>query len=150
MFIGMILFSYMMYEIEVNFEVFLLLVFMVVGIYFMKDLFMFLFIKLVIKVKNKFIFLLLFIFVLVFFFVFFDVFMVVVVIISVGFGFYFIYYKVVLGKEFYLDYDYISDDGVYDLGRNDLEDFCVFFCNFMMYLVVGIVLGGVMMMVGEL
>lgn len=147
MFIGMILFGYMMYEIEVNLEVLLLLVFMVVGIYFMKDLFMYLFIKLVIKVCNKLILFLLFIFVFVFLLVFFDVLMVVVVIISVGLGFYFIYYKVVLGKEFYFDYDYISDD---ELGSYDLEDFRVFLCNFMMYLVVGIVFGGVMIMVGEL
>ena len=53
LFIGMTTPQHMMHEIEVNLEVLLLLVFMVAGIYFMKDLLLFLFTKLVIRVRNK-------------------------------------------------------------------------------------------------
>ena len=149
MFIGMTSPSHMMHEIEVNLEVLLLLVFMVAGIYFMKDLLMFLFTKLVIKVKNKLILSLSFIFASAFLSAFLDALTVVAVIISVGLGFYSIYHKVASGKEFHSDHDHTSDDGVHDLGRNDLEDFRAFLRNLMMHSAVGTALGGVMTMVGE-
>ena len=149
MFIGMTSPSHMMHEIEVNLEVLLLLVFMVAGVYFMKDLLMFLFTKLVIKVKNKLILSLSFIFASAFLSAFLDALTVVAVIISVGLGFYSIYHKVASGKEFHSDHDHTSDDGVHDLGRNDLEDFRAFLRNLMMHSAVGTALGGVMTMVGE-
>merc|ERR1711964_952025 len=112
-----------MHEIEVNLEVLLLLVFMVAGIYFMKDLLMYLFTKLVIKVRNKLILSLSFIFASAFLSAFLDALTVVAVIISVGLGFYTIYHKVASGKEFHHDHDHTSDDSVADLGSNDLDNF---------------------------
>ena len=141
--------GHMMHEIEVNLEVLLLLVFMVAGIYFMKDLLMYLFTKLVIKVQNKLILSLSFIFASAFLSAFLDALTVVAVIISVGLGFYSIYHKVASGKEFHSDHDHTSDDGVHDIGRNDLEDFRAFLRNLMMHSAVGTALGGVMTMVGE-
>ncbi|CAI3962853.1 MULTISPECIES: sodium/proton antiporter NhaB [Alteromonas] len=146
MFIGMTSPGHMMHEIEVNLEVLLLLVFMVAGIYFMKDLLMYLFTKLVIKVRNKLILSLSFIFASAFLSAFLDALTVVAVIISVGLGFYSIYHKVASGKEFHSDHDHTSDD---ELGSHDLEDFRAFLRNLMMHSAVGTALGGVMTMVGE-
>ena len=52
-FIGMTNADHVRHEIVVNIEVVLLLIFMVAGIYFMKDLLMFLFTKLVTRIKSK-------------------------------------------------------------------------------------------------
>ena len=146
MFIGMTSPGHMMHEIEVNLEVLLLLVFMVAGIYFMKDLLMYLFTKLVIKVQNKLVLSLSFIFASAFLSAFLDALTVVAVIISVGLGFYSIYHKVASGKEFHSDHDHTSDD---ELGSNDLEDFRAFLRNLMMHSSVGTALGRVMTMLGE-
>ncbi|RDV24637.1 sodium/proton antiporter NhaB [Alteromonas aestuariivivens] len=148
-FIGMTSPQHMLHEIEVNLEVLLLLVFMVAGIYFMKDLLMFLFTKLVIRVRNKMVLSLSFIFASAFLSAFLDALTVVAVIISVGLGFYTIYHKVASGKEFHHDHDHTHDGGVEELGRDDLENFRAFLRNLMMHSAVGTALGGVMTMVGE-
>ncbi len=147
LFIGLTTPKHMMHEISVNIEVILLLVFMVAGIYFMKDLLMFLFTKLVIKIRNKTVLSLSFIAASAFLSAFLDALTVVAVIISVGLGFYTIYHKVASGKEFHHDHDHTSDDDV--PGANDLEDFRAFLRNLMMHSAVGTALGGVMTMVGE-
>lgn len=147
MFIGMTSPDHMLHEIEVNLDVLLLLVFMVAGIYFMKDLLLFLFTKLVIRVRNKMVLSLAFIIASAFLSAFLDALTVVAVIIAVGLGFYTIYHKVASGKEFHSDHDHTSDDHV--PGRDDLEDFRAFLRNLMMHSAVGTALGGVMTMVGE-
>ncbi|GGF53457.1 sodium/proton antiporter NhaB [Alteromonas lipolytica] len=149
LFIGMTTPQHMMHEIEVNLEVLLLLVFMVAGIYFMKDLLLFLFTKLVIRVRNKTVLSLAFIIASAFLSAFLDALTVVAVIIAVGLGFYTIYHKVASGKEFHHDHDHTSDDSVKDFGSNDLDDFRAFLRNLMMHSAVGTALGGVMTMVGE-
>ena len=149
LFIGMTTPDHVLHEIEVNLDVLLLLVFMVAGIYFMKDLLLFLFTKLVIRVQNKTILSLSFIVASAFLSAFLDALTVVAVIIAVGLGFYTIYHKVASGKEFHSDHDHTSDDTVQELGRNDLEDFRAFLRNLMMHSAVGTALGGVMTMVGE-
>lgn len=149
MFIGMTSPEHMLHEIEVNLEVILLLVFMVAGIYFMKDLLMYLFTKLVIKVENKLVLSLAFIASSAFLSAFLDALTVVAVIISVGLGFYTIYHKVASGKEFHHDHDHTDDDDFHELGRDDLEGFRAFLRNLMMHSAVGTALGGVMTMVGE-
>ena len=148
MFIGMTSPEHMMHEIEVNLEVLLLLVFMVAGIPFMKDLLLFLFTKLVIRVKNKLVLSLSFIIASAFLSAFLDALTVVAVIIAVGLGFYTIYHKVASGKEFHHDHDH-TDDGNVQLGSDDLENFRAFLRNLMMHSAVGTALGGVMTMVGE-
>ena len=149
LFIGMTTPDHVLHEIEVNLDVLLLLVFMVAGIYFMKDLLLFLFTKLVIRVKNKTILSLSFIVASAFLSAFLDALTVVAVIIAVGLGFYTIYHKVASGKEFHHDHDHTTDDTVQELGRNDLDDFRAFLRNLMMHSAVGTALGGVMTMVGE-
>ncbi|WP_100656806.1 sodium/proton antiporter NhaB [Alteromonas flava] len=150
LFIGLTSPEHMMHEIALNIEVILLLVFMVAGIYFMKDLLLFLFTKLVIKVTNKTILSLSFIAASAFLSAFLDALTVVAVIIAVGLGFYTIYHKVASGKDFHHDHDHTSDDGVNEQpGANDLDDFRAFLRNLMMHSAVGTALGGVMTMVGE-
>ncbi len=151
LFIGMTTPDHMLHEIQLNLEVVLLLVFMVAGIYFMKDLLMFLFTKLVIQVRNKLILSVAFIAASAFLSAFLDALTVIAVIISVGLGFYTIYHKVASGKEFHAghDHDHTSDDTVPELGRNDLDDFRAFLRNLLMHSAVGTALGGVMTMVGE-
>lgn len=149
LFIGMTTPEHMMHEITANIEVVLLLVFMVAGIYFMKDLLMFLFTKLVIKVQNKTTLSLAFITASAFLSAFLDALTVVAVIISVGLGFYTIYHRIASGKDFHHDHDHTADDDVDQPSKNDLDDFRAFLRNLMMHSAVGTALGGVMTMVGE-
>lgn len=147
--IGMTSPQHMMLEITTNIEVVLLLVFMVAGIYFMKDLLMFLFTKLVIKVKNKTLLSLAFIASSAFLSAFLDALTVIAVIISVGLGFYSIYHKIASGKEFNQDHDHTADDNVDTPKHGDLDKFRAFLRNLMMHSAIGTALGGVMTMVGE-
>jgi NhaB family Na+:H+ antiporter len=149
LFVGLTTPEHMMHEITVNIEVILLLVFMVAGIYFMKDLLMFLFTKLVIKVKNKTLLSLSFIAACAVLSAFLDALTVVAVIISVGLGFYTIYHKVASGKDFHHEHDHTSDSDVNTPGENDLDDFRAFLRNLMMHSAIGTALGGVMTIVGE-
>lgn len=147
--IGMTSPQHMMLEITTNIEVVLLLIFMVAGIYFMKDLLMFLFTKLVIKVENKTLLSLAFIAASAFLSAFLDALTVIAVIISVGLGFYSIYHKIASGKEFHHDHDHTSDSNVDSPKHGDLDKFRAFLRNLMMHSAIGTALGGVMTMVGE-
>lgn len=149
LFIGMTSPSHMYLEIKTNLSVVLLLVFMVAGIYFMKDLLLYLFTKLLINVKNKKALSLAFIAASAFLSAFLDALTVIAVIIAVGMGFYSIYHKVASGYDFNHDHDHSSDDDVGQPNRNDLDDFRAFLRNLMMHAAVGTALGGVMTMVGE-
>lgn len=146
--IGMISLVYVWDEIVGNLEVLFLLMFMVVGIYFMKQFLLFVFMCLLLGICSKMLLLLVFCLVVVFFLVFFDVLMVVVVVISVVVGFYGIYYCVVLVC--LDDSDLFDDSYIEQYYCEVLEQFCGFLCSLMMYVGVGIVFGGVMIMVGEL
>lgn len=92
--IGMTSPNQVMHEMIVNFEVILLLIFMVAGIYFMKSLLLFLFTKIVTKVTSKTMVSLLFCFSGAFLSAFLDALTVIAVIISVAIGFYSVYHKV--------------------------------------------------------
>ncbi len=147
--IGMTSPEHMYHEIKANISVVLLLVFMVAGIYFMKELLLYLFTKLLIKVRNKRALSLAFITASAFLSAFLDALTVIAVIIAVAMGFYSIYHKVASGKDFHHDHDHSSDDDVTQPSRTDLDDFRAFLRNLMMHAAVGTALGGVMTMVGE-
>ena len=83
------------HEAEANFEVILLLMFMVAGIYFMKDLLLFVFTKILLNVKSKKVLSLLFSLVAAVLSAFLDALTVTAVLLSVGVGFYAVYHKVV-------------------------------------------------------
>jgi Na+:H+ antiporter, NhaB family len=147
--IGMTSPGQVMHEMILNFEVILLLIFMVAGIYFMKNLLLFLFTKIVTKVRSKMMVSLLFCFSSAFLSAFLDALTVIAVIISVAIGFYSVYHKVASGKEVSLDHDHTTDNELAEYSRADLEQFRGYLRNLMMHAGVGTALGGVCTIVGE-
>ncbi len=138
-------------ETAANFEVILLLMFMVAGIYFMKELLLFVFTKILLKVRSKVALSLLFSLVAAFLSAFLDALTVTAVLISVGVGFYSVYHKVASGKHVSHedDHDHSQDDTVIDSHRADLEGFRAFLRSLLMHGAIGTALGGVCTLVGE-
>lgn len=132
-----------------NFQVILLLIFMVAGIYFMKDLLLFVFAKVLLEVRSKTTLALLFAGLGAFLSAFLDALTVTAVIIAVGVGFFKVYHRVASGKGVQDDYDHTLDHGVGTLHRSNLEEFRRFLRNLLMHGAVGTALGGVCTLVGE-
>lgn len=134
-----------------NFEVILLLMFMVAGIFFMKDLLLFVFTKLLLNVKSKTTLSLLFSLVAAILSAFLDALTVTAVLISVGVGFYSVYHKVASGKQLSHDghHDHSEDSSVIEYHREDLVEFRAFLRSLIMHGAVGTALGGVCTLVGE-
>lgn len=147
--IGMTSTKHVKHEIVMNFDVILLLMFMVAGIYFMKDLLLFIFTKLVIRVKSKTTLSLCFAAAAAFLSAFLDALTVMAVIIAVAMGFYSIYHKVASGKGFHSDHDINDDNQVNAPNRQELENFRAFLRSLLMHASIGTALGGVCTMVGE-
>lgn len=137
------------HEVEQQLKVILLLVFMVAGIHFMRDLLLFTFTKILIKVRNKVILSFLFCFAGAVLSAFLDALTVTAVLISVGVGFYGVYHRVASGKTFSEDYDNSGDEGVHEYSRKDLDLFRSFLRSLIMHGAVGTALGGVCTLVGE-
>lgn len=137
------------HEAQVNFSVILLLMFMVAGIYFLRDMLLFTFTRILLGIRSKLLLSLLFSGTAAFLSAFLDALTVTAVIITVAVGFYSVYHKVASGVPFDHDLDPSTDDKVADLHRGDLEQFRGFLRNLMMHGAVGTALGGVMTLVGE-
>ena len=137
------------HEIIGALDVIMLLVFMVAGIYFMKNLLLFIFTKLLLGVRSKVLLSLMFSFVAAFLSAFLDALTVTAVVIAVGVGFYGIFHKVASGKKFTSDHDHGTDDEVHELHREDLDAFRSFLRSLIMHAAVGTALGGVCTLVGE-
>ena len=123
-------------EVVLNLKVILLLVFMVAGIYFMKDFLLFIFTKLLINVKNKKLLSLLFLISAAVLSAFLDALTVTAVLIAVAVGFYSLYRENKASLE--------TDD--LDM---ETEEFKRFLRNLLMHGAVGTALGGVSTIVGE-
>ena len=136
-------------EVVAAFPVLLLLIFMVAGIYFMKELLLFTFTKILLKVRSKILLSLLFSFTAAFLSAFLDALTVTAVIISVAVGFFSVYHKVASGKQFTEPHEHGSDDSILESYSKDLEEFRAFLRNLMMHAAVGTALGGVCTTVGE-
>ena len=132
-----------------QFEVILLLMFMVAGIYFMKDLLLFAFTKVLLNVKSKPLLSLLFSMMAAVLSAFLDALTVTAVLISVGVGFYSVYHKVASGKKIHHDHDHSGDHEVVEFHLKDLEQFRAFLRSLLMHGAVGTALGGVCTLVGE-
>ena len=131
-------------------EVILLLIFMVAGISFLKDLLLYTFTKLLIKVRSKVLVSLLFAIVAATLSAFLDALTVTTVIITVAAGLFGVYHRVASGKQFdYADHNEAVDDGIHELDREDLETFRAYLRSLVMHAVVGTALGGVTTLVGE-
>jgi len=136
-------------ETIANFEVILLLMFMVAGIYFMRELLLFTFTRLLLTVKSKIFLSFLFSFTAAFLSAFLDALTVTAVLISVAIGFYSVYHKVASGKRFHDEHDHSEDHEVHDFHREELDQFRSFLRSLIMHGAVGTALGGVCTLVGE-
>ena len=140
----------LLYEIEHNLEVILLLVFMVAGIYFMKNLMLTIFTKLLLTIHSKTKLSLMFCFVSAFLSAFLDALTVTAVLIAVAVGFYRIFHLANSGQEFSeTSHNYQDDTSLTESGLEDLENFKAFLRDLIMHGVVGTALGGVCTIVGE-
>jgi len=137
------------HEALANFEVILLLMFMVAGIYFMKEFLQFTFTRILVRVQSKVIISLLFCFAGAFLSAFLDALTVTAVIIAVAFGFYNVYHRYASGKDSTCEHDLTDDKSCQEAKRDDLVQFRAFLRNLMMHGAVGTALGGVCTLVGE-
>lgn len=135
-------------EIIANFEVILLLMFMVAGIYFMKQLLLYIFTKLLLSIHSKKLLSFAFCASAAFLSAFLDALTVIAVIISVGVGFYGVYHKVASGNNFEDSTDITNDEKIQS-NKDVLERFRAFLRSLLMHAGIGSALGGVMTMVGE-
>lgn len=148
--IGMVSPDTVLEEAITNVEVIFLLIFMVAGIFFLKDMLLFTFTKILIRIRSKILLSLLFSFVAAVLSAFLDALTVTAVVITVAAGFYGVYHKVASGKHFHhSDHDSSTDDDVVELHREDLVRFRAFLRSLVMHAAVGTALGGVMTLVGE-
>ena len=138
------------HEIENNLEVILLLVFMVAGIYFMKNLMLTIFTKLLLSIRSKTLLSLLFCISAAVLSAFLDALTVTAVLIGVTIGFYRIYHAVASGSSFSDEsHDYHANSSISTLKLEELENFKAFLRDLVMHGAVGTALGGVCTLVGE-
>jgi NhaB family Na+:H+ antiporter len=137
------------HETEKNFDVILLLIFMVAGIYFLKDMLLYFFTKIFVRIRSKAILSLMFCLAGAVLSAFLDALTVTAVIITVTAGFFGVYHKVSSGKGFDDDHNQADDTGIGAETREDLEGFRAFLRNLVMHGAVGTALGGVTTLVGE-
>lgn len=137
------------HEVFQNFPVILLLIFMVAGIYFMKNLLLFVFTKILLGVKSKALLSFLFCLSSAVLSAFLDALTVTAVIISVATGFYAVYHKVASGKKYNHPHDHGGDEEIQELHRADLDGFRALLRSLLMHAAVGTALGGVCTTVGE-
>jgi NhaB family Na+:H+ antiporter len=137
-------------EVIKGIDVVLLLVFMVAGIYFLKQLLLYVFTNVLLKVRVKALLALLFCAIAALLSAFLDALTVTAVVIAVATGFYGVYHRAASGKHFHhADHDPSNDDEVRELHREDLQQFRAFLRSLVMHAAVGTALGGVTTLVGE-
>lgn len=136
-------------EVVQNFAVILLLMFMVAGIYFLRELLLHVFTRLLVGVRSKTVLSFLFCLTAAVLSAFLDALTVIAVIITVSSGFYGVYHKVASGRGFDDDHDHADDALLNDPRRGDLERFRAFLRSLMMHGAIGTALGGVCTLVGE-
>jgi Na+:H+ antiporter, NhaB family len=132
-------------EAEGAFEVVLLLIFMVAGIFFLKDLLLVIFTKLLLRIRSKAVLSLVFCLTAAVLSAFLDALTVTAVVMAVVGGFYAIYHAVASGQGAGRN----LDAEVPELHREDLERFRAFLRSLVMHAAVGTALGGVTTLVGE-
>ncbi|MCC4275414.1 sodium/proton antiporter NhaB [Marinomonas communis] len=137
------------HEVKGNIEVILLLMFMVAGIYFMKDMLLFIFNKLLIRIRSKVAISLVFSFAAALLSAFLDALTVTAVLISVSVGFYSVYHKVASDQSSNNAHDHSGDELILPVNQEDLAKFRAFLRSLLMHGAVGTALGGVCTLVGE-
>jgi len=138
------------YEISENLKVILLLIFMVAGIFFMKNLMLTIFTKLLLSIRSKTFLSLLFCASAAVLSAFLDALTVTAVLIGVMIGFYRIYHAVISGGDFKNQQHNFKDDSqINSLNEVELQEFKGFLRDLVMHGAVGTALGGVCTTVGE-
>ena len=140
------------HEVKVGLPVILLLMFMVAGIYFLREMLTYTFTKLLVKVRSKTALSFMFVFTGALLSAFLDALTVLAVMITVVSGFYGVYHRVASGKFDHADgqaHDDTHDGNVLEERRSELEDFRAFLRNLMMHGAIGTTIGGVCTLVGE-
>ena len=138
------------HEAVANFQVILLLMFMVAGIYFMRDMLLFTFTKILLNVRSKTLLSFLFCFSGAVLSAFLDALTVTAVLITVAVGFFAVYHRVASGKHFNDDQHNHSNDNLVQADKAEtLEQFRAFLRSLIMHGAVGTALGGVTTLVGE-
>ena len=137
-------------ETVANFQVILLLMFMVAGIYFMRDMLLYTFTKILLNVRSKTVLSFLFCFSGAVLSAFLDALTVTAVLITVAAGFFSVYHRVASGKQFDDDqHNHSNDNLVQTENTQSLEQFRQFLRSLIMHGAVGTALGGVTTLVGE-
>ena len=138
------------YQETVNaLPVILLLIFMVAGIYFLKELLLFTFTKILLRVRAPALLSLIVCGVAAALSAFLDALTVLAVVMAVGAGFYQVFHRYASGKHHELEHDVAHDVDVAELHRSDLDAFRAFLRGMLMHAAVGTALGGVTTQVGE-
>ncbi|WP_052339116.1 sodium/proton antiporter NhaB [Anaerobiospirillum succiniciproducens] len=146
-FIGLCDMEHVRHEIGANLEVILLLMFMVAGIHFVRDVLLFVFTKLLVKVRSHTSLALIFCFLGAFLSAFLDALTVLAVVITICMGVYRYYHDLISGNNPAARVN--NDDYVQDEFKGDLEQFRAFLRSILMHAAVGTALGGVCTIVGE-
>jgi len=147
--IGMASPSDVYHETTANFSIILLLMFMVAGIYFMRELLLLVFTKLLVAVPSKVLLSLTFAASAAVLSAFLDALTVAAVVIAVATGLYTVYHRFASGRGFDDDHEHADDGFVHETHTDDLETFRSFLRSLMMHAMVGTALGGVATLVGE-
>jgi NhaB family Na+:H+ antiporter len=138
------------HEAVANFQVILLLMFMVAGIYFMRDMLLYTFTKILLNVRSKTLLSFLFCFSGAVLSAFLDALTVTAVLITVAVGFFSVYHRVASGTEFNNEQHNHNDDSLVQADKAEtLEQFRAFLRSLIMHGAVGTALGGVTTLVGE-
>jgi Na+:H+ antiporter, NhaB family len=129
--------------------VILLLVFMVAGIYFLRELLLFTFTKILLGIGSRTALALIFCLTSAALSAFLDALTVIAVLMTMGAGFYQVFHRFASGKQYDVEHDFGHDAEVQELHRSDLDGFRAFLRSLMMHAAIGTALGGVMTQVGE-
>lgn len=146
-FVGLCDMDHVRAEIGANLEVILLLMFMVAGIHFVRDILLFTFTKLLVKVRSHTLLALIFCFLGAFLSAFLDALTVLAVVITICIGVYRFYHDLLAGDA---RTSRLTDDRfIPEESMPDLEQFRAFLRSILMHASVGTAIGGVCTLVGE-
>jgi len=129
--------------------VILLLVFMVAGIYFLRELLLFTFTKILLGIGSRTVLAVIVCMTSAVLSAFLDALTVIAVLITTAAGFYQVFHRFASGKHYDVEHDVGRDEEVQELHRSDLDAFRAFLRGLMMHAAVGTALGGVTTQVGE-
>jgi NhaB family Na+:H+ antiporter len=127
----------------------LLLMFMVAGIVFLKELLLLIFTRILLGLRSQTVLALIFCATAALLSAFLDALTVLAIVITVGTGFYQVFHRFASGKLPEAQHAFDTDADVHELHRSDLDAFRAFLRGLMMHAAIGTALGGVMTQVGE-